>query len=126
MIGNRDPRQNQFTAPTLESEIRAFIDKLKIAVSWLFWLDAIGMVTVPIGTDIRMVLGTIKHYIYHYRSASETADSGKAASSAIIPHRVVNDTSRYDDMPSAVLRPGVIFSSPFSNVDVEPGSRSEL
>lgn len=117
-----DLRQDQFTAQILESAIRVFTDKLKIAVKWVFWLGAIWIITVPAGTDIKVVPRTIGHHVCHYQWALQTVDTGEAALEAITPEGVIFDISRYDDMPDALLRPGIMVSSSVSNVHAEDGT----
>ena len=116
-----DLRQDQFTAQILESAVRLFTDNLKVAVTWVFWLGASWIITVPAGTDRKILPGTIGHHLCHYQWASPSANNGEAALRAITPQGIIFDTSRYDETPGAVLRPGIMVSSSVFTVQAENG-----
>lgn len=102
-------RMIDYNEEVLQKVVRLFRD-LSIKIRDIFWFGGFWQLTVPDGTDMKLLPSSIASSPAFYRTISEASDPDLAALRSKPPQDVEYDNTRYTISPNA-LRPGIMLSS---------------
>ncbi len=85
--------------------------ELKIKIRDIFWFGGFWQITIPDGTDIKLLPSSIASNPAFYRTMSEAPDPDPAALKSRPPQGVEYDDTMYTTAPNSLLRPGIMLSS---------------
>ena len=98
----------------LRQAIAVFRDA-RLEIKDIFWFAGFWQITVPDGTDKKLLPFRIAGSPAFYRSSSQISQPDPAALRNKIPFGVERDDTVYANSPNALLRPGIMLSSSYRN-----------
>ena len=103
-------RTIDYNQDVLRQAVRVF-QELKIKVRDIFWFGGFWQITIPDGTDIKLLPSSIASNPAFYRTKSEAPNPDPEALRSKPPQGVEYDDTTYTTAPNALLRPGIMLSS---------------
>lgn len=103
-------RKVDYSQDILRQAVRVFRE-LEIKIRDIFWFGGFWQITIPDGTNIKLVPSSIASSPAFYRTISEAPDPDPAALRSKPPQGVEYDDTTHTTAPNALLRPGIMLSS---------------
>ena len=102
--------EGDYNQAVLRQAVSAF-QALKIKIRDIFWFGGFWQITIPDGTDIKLLPSRIASSPSFYRTISQVPEPDPAALRCKPPQGIDYDDSMYATAPNALLRPGIMLSS---------------
>ena len=99
-----------YNQAVLQRAVRVFQD-LKIKIRDIFWFGGFWQITIPDGTDVKLLPSRIASNPAFYRTTSQIPEPDPAALRSKPPQGVEYDDTMYMTAPNALLCPGIMLSS---------------
>lgn len=99
-----------YSQHVLRQAVRVFRE-MKIMIRDIFWFGGFWQITIPDGTDIKLLPTFIAASPAFYRTISEAPEPDPATLKNKTPQGVEYDDNVYTTAPNALLRPGIMLSS---------------
>ncbi|KAA6406532.1 MAG: hypothetical protein FRX48_09697 [Lasallia pustulata] len=99
-----------YNQTVLRRAVKVF-QELKIKIRDIFWFGGFWQITIPDGTDIKLLPSRIASNPSFYRTISQVPEPDPAALRNKPPQGIEYDDTLYTTAPNALLRPGIMLSS---------------